>query len=159
MTSSEQQKQQSDDDITSQKGMQDASSGSSSLSKYLKQMGDLQREAFEKVYDAVDQPCMHEPCLPTCETDMDQFLMPCHQPITLFHFFEADHRDQDDTLVVAPGSYVIPIFCEYCGSSTTRLCPLSCQRPKLFFRKQRPPFIPSSTQSWDPVTEYELPKG
>ena len=75
MTSSEQQKQQSDDDITSQKGMQDASSGSSSLSKYLKQMGDLQREAFEKVYDAVDQPCMHEPCLPTCETDMDQFLM------------------------------------------------------------------------------------
>jgi hypothetical protein len=57
-------------DITTQEGMQQASSGKSSLSVYLQQMGKLQRDAFEKVYNAVDQPCM-----PTCETDMDQFMM------------------------------------------------------------------------------------
>lgn len=55
------------------------------------------------------------------------------------------------------GAYVVPISCEYCGSNTTTLCPSNCRRPKLFFRKQRPPFIPQS-ESWDRLTEYELPK-
>jgi hypothetical protein len=66
-------------DITTEEGMQQASAGKSSLSVYLQQMGKLQREAFEKVYNAVDQPCM-----PSCETDMDQFMMVCTVCVVTF---------------------------------------------------------------------------
>ena len=64
-------------DITTAEGKQQASSGKSSLSLYLQQMGNRQREAFEKVYYAtVDQPCS-QPCMMTCDTDMDRFLIVC----------------------------------------------------------------------------------
>lgn len=61
-------------------------------------------------------------------------------------------HDGDASLV---GAYVAPRSCEYCGASTTTLCPASCTRPKLYFRRQKPPF--ESPDRWDPVTEYELP--
>jgi hypothetical protein len=69
-----------------------------------------------------------------------------------------DDNIQEHTVELYPtaGAYVVPITCEYCGSNKTSQCPPNCERPKLFFRKQRPPFIPP-TPSWDPITEYALP--
>ena len=45
--------------------------------------------------------------------------------------------------------------CEYCGASHTSLCSPHCQRPKLYFRKKRPPFC-NHPERWDPVTGYEI---
>ena len=50
---------------------------------------------------------------------------------------------------------MVPLSCEYCGAETTVDCKSDCERPKLFFRKQRPPF--ASQEGWCTKTEYRLP--
>jgi hypothetical protein len=65
-----------------------------------------------------------------------------------------------------PGAYEVPTTCEYCGAGHVSNCTPNCQRPKLFFAKQRPPFVPvggssngrCSAVKWDPVTDYEQVK-
>ena len=61
----------------------------------------------------------------------------------------------DDDHMPPPGAYVVQTNCEYCGASHIRLCTPECQRPKLFFRKKRPPFCPHP-ERWDPHTEYAI---
>jgi hypothetical protein len=47
-------------DITSDQGREQASAGKSPLSLYLQQMGNMQRDAFERFYDStVDHSCTH----------------------------------------------------------------------------------------------------
>lgn len=65
-----------------------------------------------------------------------------------------------------------PRSCEYCGSSSTRICHSSdetvvvkdqqigqdipkCTRPKLYFMKKRPPFD-NNADKWDPISEYSI---
>lgn len=61
-----------------------------------------------------------------------------------------------------PGAYTIPTTCEYCKAEHVSNCAPDCQRPKLFFRKKRPPFVPVGDErngrAWDPVTGFELEK-
>lgn len=84
------------------------------------------------------------------------FLQHCKQPLSFLQFFDDHHEGMYAEGQVEPvGAYVAPRSCEYCGASTTTLCPASCTRPKLYFRKQKPPF--ASPEGWDAVTEYELP--
>ena len=70
----------------------------------------------------------------------------------MFH----EHSDREGVENgLPPGMYTIPKSCEYCGAESTDQCTESCQRPKSFFRKQRPPFSPPGPQ-WDSKTDYEI---
>jgi hypothetical protein len=87
----------------------------------------------------------------------------CQQPKAfwdqMFPHGSQQHDDDDGTMdgAIPMGMFVVPQYCEYCGASHTRLCPPSCQRPKLFFQKKRPPFC-NQRHEWDAHTEYALPK-
>ena len=72
-------------------------------------------------------------------------------------FHEQSDREGVEN-VLPPGMYTIPKTCEYCGAESTDLCTDTCQRPKSFFRKQRPPFCPSDAEKWEPSTDYEISK-
>jgi len=53
--------------------------------------------------------------------------------------------------------YVVPTFCEYCNASSTDRCdPATCQRPRLYFQKKRPPFCPPDPGAWDPDTDHAV---
>lgn len=127
---------------------------SSSFRSLLNEMGEYQRESLSKILDTT----VDGSCLPSCEHGFEEqldVLMHCRQPLSFLQFFEHDQGIyQGEECGV--GAYVSPRSCEYCGASTTTLCPASCQRPKLYFLKQKPPF--ASPEGWDAVTEYELPR-
>jgi len=131
----------SEADIATKSALNQASPGKSPLSAYLQKMEDMQREALETIYNVVDQPCR---MMPTEE--MDGFLMPFRQKLSFLDVIVEDHHDNPSPdykslgFIPSGSAYVVPIRCEYCGSDTTALCSLSCQRPKLFLQKQQPPF-------------------
>lgn len=127
----------------------------SPISKYLHDVGERQREAIDRIYHNT----LDGSCLPSCGDDLEDqmdMLMRCRQPLDFFPFFEEtrDFSEVDDD-VTHVGAYVAPRSCEYCGAPTVSLCSSSCQRPKLYFRKKRPPFCPPG-EKWDPETDYEV---
>mmetsp|Transcript_26134 Transcript_26134/g.38298 ORF Transcript_26134/g.38298 Transcript_26134/m.38298 type:complete len:171 (-) Transcript_26134:1464-1976(-) len=136
-------------DITSEGGKQQASEGRSALSAYLRRMGDMPRDAFEKMFDnSVDRTCSI-----SCEPS--NYLMGCGQNFLPFHVVE-DSEEGHVEVIPAPGMYLVPLHCEYCGAERTQDCVPECQRPKLFFRKKRPPFCPRAIDKWDPDTDYMI---
>lgn len=162
-------------DITTERGKEEIAGRSSALSAYLQQMDDYRKETMEVLYtNTVDRQC-----LPACEQDEVAFFMvcdiaqrvkyrlfftntimfqACRQPLSFLPFVkEGEEYDQEDVYYShpPPGAYIIPTTCEYCKAEHVLDCTHDCQRPKLFFRKKRPPFD-SDPKRWDPVTEYEL---
>ena len=90
----------------------------------------------------------------------------CRQPLSFFQNHKdrsndssstdvQQDEDHNDEHLPPPGAYTVQTTCEYCGASHIRLCSPTCSRPKLFLRKQRPPFC-SNAERWDAVTEYEI---
>ncbi len=58
-------------DITSDEGKHQAQTGSSALSRYLKEMHDYQRDAMEKLYSHT----IERPCSSVCEPDEIDFFL------------------------------------------------------------------------------------
>lgn len=87
---------------------------------------------------------------------MLQIIQNCRSQLDFFNFNSDDGRQARDAAPIPFGHYMVPLACEYCGAKTTDDCGSSCERPKLFFRKQRPPFAPK--EGWDAVTEYRMPE-
>lgn len=103
--------------------------------------------------------------------DVNRLPQRCRQPLEFLSLFR-DDIDPDDELertlhgggdsthallhAVAPGAYVLPTFCEYCGARSVTDCdPSRCQRPQLYFSKKRPPFANAGTAHtfFDPTTD------
>jgi hypothetical protein len=60
-------------DITTEAGKEQATSGTSALSKYLQQLQNSQRDVMESLYtSAIDRPCLH-----ACDNNdaLDHFLV------------------------------------------------------------------------------------
>ena len=56
-------------------------------------------------------------------------------------------------------NFPLPTKCEYCGVSSLKDCnATTCKRPKSFFIKQRPPFVPRGHPRWDHRTDTENQK-
>ena len=92
-------------------------------------------------------------CLFFCQTQQQ-----CRRPLDFLSLFTSPHLDRSnssDHQALACGAYQIPKTCEYCGAESTKQCSSTCQRPKSFFRKKRPPFCPPGPE-WDPITEYAI---
>mmetsp|Transcript_31357 Transcript_31357/g.35670 ORF Transcript_31357/g.35670 Transcript_31357/m.35670 type:complete len:288 (+) Transcript_31357:305-1168(+) len=139
------------------------------LQRYMQELQQYQRESVASIYThAVDRPCLRNMC--EAETDGDYFLT-CHQPLSFLPFVkggngafgggETNEGDdwimQEDSVLPMAGAYTVPSNCEYCGSVHVSMCdPITCQRPKLFFRKKCPPFCRPDSQKWDPITEFEI---
>mmetsp|Transcript_4260 Transcript_4260/g.6236 ORF Transcript_4260/g.6236 Transcript_4260/m.6236 type:complete len:218 (-) Transcript_4260:187-840(-) len=147
-------------DITTEEGKQNATAGTSALSKYLQHMGEIQQEAMDKLFSAT----VDGPCVSNCEGQvfgerLDSLTTSCRHPSDFFNFKNHDGRGHQVSNVAAPtaslGHYMVPLACEYCGAETTADCKSDCERPKLFFRKQKPPF--ASQDGWCDKTEYKLP--
>ncbi|KAI2503479.1 hypothetical protein MHU86_10948 [Fragilaria crotonensis] len=151
-------------DITTEEGKKQAESGSSALSRYLQEMHEYQKVTMEKLYsNTIDLPCNL-----VCELDESDFFTNCRQPLSFFQKHHDTPHDshnngegqqrydgEHDEHLPPPGAYAVQTTCEYCGASHIRLCSPTCCRPKLFLRKQRPPFC-SNPERWDPLTEYEI---
>lgn len=122
------------------------------LMMYLRQLGDSQREALEKVYNtAMELPCQ---TFTKCNNPLEKF-PPFNCAIPFFKEEERYHcipehqcREPVNRNIVGPRS------CEFCHAWSTLHCDIDCERPKLFLLKRRPPF--KNKVGWDPVTEYQL---
>jgi hypothetical protein len=85
-----------------------------------------------------------------------EFVTQCRYPqdfLAIFHDHDCAgecHSEVDHALF-----YQVPSTCEYCGSISVHECPESCQRPKLFFAKKRPPFCKKG-QNWDAKTDHKI---
>jgi len=139
------------------------------LQRYMQELQQYQHESMASIYThTVDRPCLHNMC--ESNIDGDYFLTSCRQPLSFLPFgkgaggFGGDEtNDGDDWMIhqdsVLPmaGAYTVPTDCEYCGSQHVSMCdPTTCERPKLFFKKRRPPFCQPDPQEWDPVTEFRI---
>ena len=68
----------------------------------------------------------------------------------------ADRETVEEYLL--PGMYSIPAGCEYCHAEDSKDCnPQTCQRPRLYFHKKRPPFCPPNPSQWDLTTDLQVP--
>mmetsp|Transcript_15400 Transcript_15400/g.18716 ORF Transcript_15400/g.18716 Transcript_15400/m.18716 type:complete len:335 (-) Transcript_15400:87-1091(-) len=117
----------------------------SPLSQYFQQMGDMQKQALEKLYSttvdgkicqAITQ-CEHQ--VETSFTDLN-----CSQ---MFPFVQMPDSNPNYN-----ASEHIRKDCEYC-MSTTGKCEIGCDRPKYFFRKKKSPFA-SDHENWDSKNGY-----
>jgi hypothetical protein len=78
----------------------------------------------------------------TVHDDVDDHILEYHD----------DHDDEceADAIGMPFVAFVVPQHCEYCGAESSKDCsPQTCQRPSSFFPKQRPPFCPAPTKSFD----------
>ena len=82
-------------------------------------------------------------------------LQTCQQPLFQGGGVSDEVMDETGIQVMPIGAYSIPSSCEYCGAEHLAMCPSDCDRPKLYFRKKRPPFCPPD--KYDPITDYALP--
>jgi hypothetical protein len=81
----------------------------------------------------------------------------CRHPLGLFSVFQDNHSfSGEPSERLLPGMHFIPKSCEYCSAEDTALCTASCQRPKSFFFKKRPPLCPKDETFWDPTTEIAM---
>ena len=53
-------------------------------------------------------------------------------------------------------NFPLPTKCECCGCC--KVCSPDCKRPKSFFQRQRPPFVPKGNPKWNLLTDYENEK-
>ena len=65
------------------------------------------------------------------------------------------HEIDEENAMIHHPAYMLPQTCEYCNADSTDKCTDDCQRPKLFFKKRRPPFCKPGPK-WDPVTDYAI---
>lgn len=78
----------------------------------------------------------------------------CRRPDEFLSFFREHHTSEGvDVQVMPAGAYVVPTFCEYCQAPHISKCTTTCERPKLFFQKKRPPFAKKDPLKWDPDTD------
>jgi hypothetical protein len=85
-----------------------------------------------------------------------QFVTQCRYPrdfLAIFH--DHDHGGECNGGVDHDLFYRTPTTCEYCGSMSVHECPESCERPKLFFAKKRPPFCKKGP-NWDAKTDVKI---
>jgi hypothetical protein len=122
--------------------------------QYLQQLGDRQKEVIEKFYHAaVDRPCGDVADI-KCEDSFSNmtyfgcsFLSPVQdsqaRPVS-----EGESENGNQTCREPYNPNIVgPKSCEYCGAKTTLDCdPKSCERPKLYFIKKKPPFENSRVQ-------------
>jgi hypothetical protein len=99
--------------------------------EYLQKLGNRQKQIIENFYhSAVDKSC---PDIICDDTHNNGGFM-CNFLSTL---------DEDVGQVGIDGlgqNIVGPRMCEYCNAKDTKECQESCERPKLYFIKRRPPF-------------------
>lgn len=96
-------------------------------------------------------------CQMTFEDHLDLFTH-CRQPLSFLSFFHENVTNDGMGVELLPaGAYMMPRFCEYCGSDDTRYCLATCQRPKLYFQKKRSPFEKRNPIKWDPITDEYIP--
>mmetsp|Transcript_3714 Transcript_3714/g.5084 ORF Transcript_3714/g.5084 Transcript_3714/m.5084 type:complete len:278 (-) Transcript_3714:2-835(-) len=116
---------------------------------FLQQLGGSQREALQKVYDTtIDIPCQSFSKCDNYMGDIKCNIPFLHESGSLSRLREQKGYDPFDRDIVGPKS------CEFCDAPSLTLCKSTCERPKTFLQKKRPPF--ESMDQWDPVTEYKL---
>jgi hypothetical protein len=66
----------------------------------------------------------------------------CRQPLAFLSLFrEHESGDGGGMMDILPSmAYVLPTFCEYCGSEFIAQCGPNCERPPLFFQRMKPFF-------------------
>jgi hypothetical protein len=69
--------------------------------------------------------------------------------LSIFH--ENQNEFHEQSIAAVAGFHFIPVSCEYCGAYSLSECSESCQRPKSFFRRKRPPFRKRSLH-WHSIT-------
>lgn len=122
---------------------------------------DEEDDFMKKIYDSTIEGACHGTSLPTiCQIRLEDqldVLTNCRQPLSFLSFFHEHNTPQGVGVEVLPaGAYVVPTFCEYCGSAHISQCGSNCRRPKLYFQKKRPPFQPLDPEKWDPRTSHAI---
>uniref|UniRef100_A0A7S2UNC0 Uncharacterized protein n=1 Tax=Attheya septentrionalis TaxID=420275 RepID=A0A7S2UNC0_9STRA len=168
-------------DITSS---DNAHNDQSSLSIYLDNLGKMHRDALERMYSIAVAPCIGtgssaanldhpQPTNSSSQKESSRtnnlFSGVClesggalDEPLGYLNcsfpqFALVDHNSQPNNNGDGDSSIGSAIGwrkCEYCACASVTNCGPTCQRPKLYFLKQKPPFC--SPDGWDPDSEYPM---
>jgi hypothetical protein len=99
--------------------------------EYLQKLGNRQKQIIENFYhSAFDKSCPDMTC-----DDMNGNGFMCNFLSTL-----DDDAGQVGIVDGLDQNIVGPRICEYCKAEDTTKCKESCERPKMYFIKRRPPF-------------------
>lgn len=111
--------------------------------QYLQKLGEKQKQIIENFYQsAVDGSCQNV----TCDGSTAEGF--------ICNFLSTTQEDEGDFSGDILHQHIVgPVACEYCKSSDTSKCDESCERPKLFFLKRRPPFE-NSKEGYSKSGEY-----
>lgn len=122
--------------------------------QYLQQLGDKQKQVVENFYhSALDKPCGNIQGIKCDESFKDMTYFGCSflSPVEDLQGRSASWGEEENGYQKYREPYnpnvVGPKSCEYCKAKTTLDCdPVSCDRPKLYFIKKKPPFENSRVQ-------------